>query len=123
MDLKYQKIQHEKSKLKEVNNMNYTCILLGVIFMIFGAAFACGKCHIHLSAWKNISQEEKEKINILPLIKNIGAFIFTAGFIFLINGIWKNLSNHTFIIMMIIWFLLAGCDVYYISKSTRYNKE
>lgn len=103
--------------------MNYTCILLGIIFMIFGTAFACGKCHIHLSAWKNISQEEKDKINIIPLIKNIGAFIFTAGFIFLIKGTWGNLSNHVFIIMMIIWFLLAGYDVYYINKSTHYIKK
>ena len=42
--------------------MNVTCIFFGVIFTIAGFMFACGKGHIHLSSWKNMTQEEKEKI-------------------------------------------------------------
>ena len=42
--------------------MDYTCIFFGVLFTIAGFVFACGKGHIHLSAWKNMPQEEKEKI-------------------------------------------------------------
>ena len=42
--------------------MNLTCIFFGIIFTIVGFMFACGKGHIHLSSWKNMPQEEKEKI-------------------------------------------------------------
>ena len=45
--------------------MDYTCIFFGVLFTIAGFVFACGKGHIHLSAWKNMPQEEKEKIKIV----------------------------------------------------------
>ncbi len=37
--------------------MNVTCIFFGVIFTIAGFMFACGKGHIHLSSWKNMTQE------------------------------------------------------------------
>ena len=42
--------------------MNVTCIFFGIIFTIAGFMFACGEGHIHFSSWKNMPQEEKEKI-------------------------------------------------------------
>ena len=44
--------------------MNLTCIFFGIIFTIAGFMFSCGKGHIHLSSWKNMPQEEKEKIKL-----------------------------------------------------------
>ena len=44
--------------------MDFTCIFFGVLFTVAGFVFACGKGHIHLSAWKNMSQSEKDKIKI-----------------------------------------------------------
>lgn len=52
--------------------MDFTCIFFGVLFTVAGFVFACGKGHIHLSAWKNMSQSEKDKIKIRPLCRNIG---------------------------------------------------
>ena len=52
--------------------MNFTCIFFGILFTITGFLFACGKGYIHLSAWKHMPQEEKDKIKIIPLCRNIG---------------------------------------------------
>ena len=87
--------------------MDYTCIFFGVLFTIAGFVFACGKGHIHLSAWKNMPQEEKEKIKIVPLCRNIGEVIALNGIIFLMRG----------------WLMIAGFDVWYIGKSNRYRKK
>ena len=51
--------------------MDFTCIFFGVLFTIAGFLFACGKGYTHLSAWKNMPQEEKDKIKIIPLCRNI----------------------------------------------------
>ena len=77
--------------------MNLTCIFFGVIFTIAGFMFACGKGHIHLSSWKNMTQEEKEKIKIVPLCRNIGEVIALNGLIFLLKGLWPGFENHWFV--------------------------
>ena len=41
--------------------MDYTCIFFGVLFTIGGIVFATGNGHPHLSAWRNMPPEEKEK--------------------------------------------------------------
>lgn len=46
--------------------MDFTCIFFGVLFTMAGFVFACGKGHIHLSAWKNMPQSAKDKIKISP---------------------------------------------------------
>ena len=48
--------------------MNLTCIFFGIIFTIAGFMFACGKGHIHFSSWKNMPQEEKEKIKLCRFV-------------------------------------------------------
>ena len=59
--------------------MDFTCIFFGILFTIAGFVFACGKGHIHLSEWKNMPQEEKDKIKIIPLCRNIGEVIALNG--------------------------------------------
>mgnify|MGYP000062489438 FL=1 len=103
--------------------MDYTCIFFGVLFTIAGVVFAFGKGHIHLSAWKNMPQEEKEKIRIVPLCRNIGEVIALNGIIFLMKGLWAGFSNHWFVCAMIAWLIVAGLDVWYISKSNRYRNQ
>ena len=85
--------------------------------MIAGFLFACGKGHIHLSAWKNMPQEEKEKIKIKPLCRNIGEVIALNGIIFLIKGLWSGFENHWFAAAMLVWLTVAGLDFWYITKS------
>lgn len=100
--------------------MNYNCIFLGILFIIAGFIFATGNGHIHLYAWKNMTQFEKDKIKIKPLCRNIGLVIALNGFIFLIKGFLPMFNQSSFIATMIGWSLFAIFDVWYISKSKRY---
>ncbi len=103
--------------------MDYTCILFGAVFIIAGIVFAFGKIYNRLSAWKNMSEKERKEINIVPLCRNIGLVIVLSGIIFLVKGLWSGFSNSAFIIAMVVWLILAGVDVWYISKSKRYRNS
>lgn len=101
--------------------MNVTCIVFGTLFCIAGIVFACGKGHIHLSAWKAMPSEEREKIKIGPLCRNVGEVIALSGIIFLSKGLWSGFSEHWFVCAMIAWLVVAGFDVWHIGKSSRYR--
>lgn len=88
-----------------------------------GFVFATGNGHSHLSAWKNMPPEEKEKIAIVPLCRNIGEIIALNGIIFLLKGLWAGFSDHWFVGAMVAWMIIAGFDVWYIEKSQRYRKK
>ncbi len=103
--------------------MNFTCIFFGILFCIAGIIFACGKGHVHLSAWKAMPEEEKRKIKILPLCRNIGEVIALNGMIFLLRGLWSGFSEHWFVCAMIAWLIIAGLDVWYIGKSNCYRNQ
>ena len=51
--------------------MDFTCIFFGILFTLVGFWLAFGKGYRHLSLWKNMPQEEKDKINIVPLCRNV----------------------------------------------------
>ena len=101
--------------------MNFTCIMFGIIFLITGILFAAGKLHKHITAWKNMPGDEKRRIRILPLCRNIGMVISLSGVIFLINGFWQGFRDHLFVISMIAWLLLAGVDLFFIEKKHWYE--
>lgn len=103
--------------------MDLTCVFFGVLFIIGGFWFACGKGHVHLSAWKNMPQEEKDKIKINPLCRNIGEVIALNGIIFLTKGLWSGFESPWFVVAMIAWLIVAGFDVWYITKSSRYHNK
>lgn len=102
--------------------MDFTCIIFGVLFSIYGILFATGRMHIHLNAWKNMPEEEKNKIRIKPLCLNIGKMITGCGILFLAGGIWQEFKITCFQIGIIIWLAIAFLDVLYISKSGRYHR-
>lgn len=102
--------------------MDFICVFLGILFTIVGFLFFFGKAHIHLSAWKNMPQEEKEQIQILPLCRNIGGVIILSGIIFLLKGLWVDFSNHWFMGSTVAWLVIAGLDVWYMTKSQRYKQ-
>ncbi|OMK23907.1 hypothetical protein BER30_003640 [Clostridioides difficile] len=66
--------------------MDFTCIFFGILFTLAGFWLAFGKGYRHLSLWKNMPQEEKDKINIVPLCRNVGEMIALNGIIFLMKG-------------------------------------
>ena len=67
-------------------------------------------------------QEEQDKIKILPLCRNIGAVIVLNGILFLMKGLRADFSNHWFVGSMVAWLMIAGTDVWYITKSDRYKQ-
>lgn len=103
--------------------MDFTCIFLGTLFIAAGILFALGKVHVHLAAWKHMSPREKDKIDIHPLCRNIGAVIALSGMVFLLKGLWSGFENRWFSVCMIVWLLGAGLDVWYITKSRRYYNK
>lgn len=100
--------------------MELTCVFFGAVFLIAGIAFACGKVHVRLSAWKAMPPQEKAAVRIVPLCRNIGTFISLSGVIFLARGVWPACSGRGFAAAMIVWLIAAGLDVRYIGRSGRY---
>ena len=101
--------------------MNFTCILFGSIFLAAGTLFAAGKLHRHITAWKNMPVEEKRRIRIVPLCRNIGGLIALSGVIFLTSGFWQVFRENFFVITMIGWMIAAGIDLFFIEKKHRYE--
>ena len=103
--------------------MNWSSIFFGLLFTAVGILFFFGKVHPHLSAWQQLPQEEKDALNMVPLCRNIGEVIALSGIIFLMNGLWRGFRTHWFTGSMIAWLVVAGLDVWYLSKSPRFNKK
>ena len=66
--------------------MNGACLFLGILFLAAGIYFYSGKAVNHIAAWKTMPEEEKRKIHIRPLCRNVGMMIATSGIIFLLSG-------------------------------------
>ena len=50
--------------------MNFTCLILGILFAAAGVFFYSGRAVNHITAWKSMSEDEKRKIRIGPLCRN-----------------------------------------------------
>lgn len=55
-----------------------------------------------------MSEEEKAKIKIIPLSRNIGEVITLNGVIFLLKGICPGFTDHWFTAAILAWMLVAG---------------
>ena len=100
--------------------MDFVCILFGIAFMVAGGLFFMGKLHTRMKSCQNMPDEEKEKINIVPLYRNVGQMIFLCGTIFLTKGIVPVFSQRYFTLAMVIWLVLSGLDLCYVSKSRKF---
>lgn len=101
--------------------MNGSCLFLGILFLATGIFFYSGKAVNHIAAWKLMPEEEKRKIHIGPLSRNIGTMITASGVIFLCSGISSVFREGAFLWSMIGWLGLSGVDVYWIGKSGHYQ--
>ena len=101
--------------------MNLTCLIFGFVFLTAGLLFAAGKLHGYIRAWQDMPNEEKRRIKIGPLCRNIGAMIALAGVLFLLSGSCRIIREHFFVLSMVIWLILAGIDLYIIEKKHRYE--
>ncbi|MCI7474531.1 MAG: DUF3784 domain-containing protein [Clostridiales bacterium] len=103
--------------------MNGICIFFCALFILMGAAFACGKGPMYLSVWNSIPQQQRAKMKIKPLRRNAGAMIALSGLIFGGKGVCSDLDDHWFVWAMILWLIAAGVDAWYLSKSGRYQTQ
>ena len=103
--------------------MNGACLFLGILFLAAGIYFYSGKAVNHITAWKTMPEEEKRKIHIRPLCRNVGMMIATSGIIFLLSGAWYAFRKSGFLWCMVGWMVLSGADVYWIGKSGRYQSS
>lgn len=56
--------------------MNFTCLILGILFAAAGVFFYSGRAVNHITAWKSMSEDEKRKIRIGPLCLECGDYDF-----------------------------------------------
>lgn len=103
--------------------MNITCIIFGILFIAAGIMFFIGKAHEHIESYSRMSEAEKANIKIEPLCRNIGIVIGLAGIGFLIAGVVSIFASKLFIWYMIAWFVGAGFDARFISKSNHYKNN
>ena len=103
--------------------MNLHCIAFGLIFLVVGIAFFIGVGPKWIKAWREMPKEEKNKIRMDDLSKNIGCVFLVASAIFLTSGFSPEFMNTAFMWSMIVWFVLTGLDVAFITKSSRYKSE
>ena len=101
--------------------MNFTCLILGISFILAGILFAKGKILVHIDAWRNMPIEEKENILIIPLCRNIGLMIALCGLLFFVSGIYQVFRENIFVYSMVVWFILAFIDLYWIDKRKKYQ--
>ena len=83
--------------------MNGACLFLGILFLAAGIYFYSGKAVNHITAWKTMPEEEKRKIHIRPLCRNVGMMIATSGIIFLLSGAWYAFRKSGFLWCMVGW--------------------
>ena len=83
--------------------------------------------HVHSDVIDKVNEtmpeEEKRKIHIRPLCRNVGMMIATSGIIFLLSGAWYAFRKSGFLWCMVGWMVLSGADVYWIGKSGRYQSS
>ncbi len=103
--------------------MNITCIIFGVLFIAIGTLFFIGKAHKHIESYSTMTETEKSNIKIEPLCKNVGIVIGLAGLGILSAGFVPIFASKFFIWYMIAWFIGAGLDARFISKSGHYKNK
>lgn len=102
--------------------MNGACLFLGILFLAAGIYFYSGKAVNHITAWKTMPEEEKRKIHIRPLCRNVGMMIATSGIIFYSAEHGTRFVKRV-LWCMVGWMVLSGADVYWIGKSGRYQSS
>ena len=102
--------------------MNLTCLVFGLLFTAAGLLFGAGKLHSRLEAWRAMPEEERDKIRIEALCRNIGGMIGLCGVLFLLAGLSTAFQETCFVWSMILWLVAAGADVWWIEKRGKYYR-
>ncbi len=103
--------------------MRMICVLFGAVYIAIGLTIAFTSIYRRMDFWKKMSDEEKKKVRISPLMRNLGGMIALCGLLFLVAGLWDWFYLYAFRWAIIAWFVLGFIDAFKISKGTRYQKK
>lgn len=114
---------HGRGGLEGENAMNGTCLFLGLLFVSAGVFFYCGRAVEHIAAWRRMPEEEKARIRIRPLCRNIGSMIAASGVLFVLGGVCSSFRDGALVWCMVGWLVAAGADVCWMERSGRYQNK
>lgn len=100
--------------------MQLQSFILGILFLAGGAFFFSGSAIPRMKGWKALSDEEKRKIRVGALGKNVGIVLSAAGILFELAACFRPFREQAFLWSIIFWLILTGMDVYDMEKSKRY---
>lgn len=70
-----------------------------------------------------MSPEQRSKVNIKPLCRNIGTAISIVGVILIVAGLWEFFLSEIFLWAMLAWAVYVVIDFCYIMKNNSFQKE
>lgn len=103
--------------------MAIVCLILAGVFLLVACAFFMQIAPNWIQQYRTMPEQEKRKIRIGPLSRNIGLIFLLAAIIFAVAGISPYFKEKLFRWFMIGWMVLTGFDVYFIGKSKRYKNQ
>lgn len=103
--------------------MVVACLVLSGIFFLVALAFFMQIAPNWIQQYRTMPEQEKRKIRIGPLSRNVGFIFLLASIIFAAAGISPYFKEVFFRWVMIGWMILTGFDVYFIGKSKRYKTQ
>ena len=101
--------------------MNLFCILLGIALIVVSYLFWIGKGVKYIRAWEETPIEEKNKVNIGKVGRNIACIFALGSVIFIITGFSPTFKEKAFVWSMIGYLILIGADVYHMGKFKCYK--
>ena len=99
------------------------CYVISAVMLVIGAAFFTGKAASYIKGYRDMPEDEKAKINIKPLCRNMSVLFFAAAVIFGITGYFETFRELYFKWAMLGWLVLCVLDLVFINKSKRYVKK
>lgn len=103
--------------------MAMLCYLISFVLLIVGVSFFTGIAASYIKGYANLPEEEKKKIDIKGLCRNISVLFFIAAGIFLLAGYSDVFRERYFRWFMVVWFIACGIDLWFIHKSKRYENN
>ncbi|WP_018591298.1 DUF3784 domain-containing protein [Terrisporobacter glycolicus] len=96
-------------------------LMFSIMFMIVSYALYTGKALKYMKSYEAMRDEDKEKIKVIPLCRNISVAIFLAAIIFFIAACSLEFRENFFQWFIVIWTIGCAIDLWYINKSKKYE--
>lgn len=96
------------------------CYMVSIALFIISIVFFSGKGAAYIKGYRIMPEEEKRRINIKALCKNLGAMLFLAAVIFGIAGCFEVFKTDFLKWAVAGWMALCFADIVFMNKSKQY---